>query len=370
MSSLSIQDCEKRYVGFTPRLPLIKPLTENIKMKLKLNPHLSLKKLNNHPTSSKKSHIKTQLGLLNIHDRKTLFIQWIINNFSKTSKVMKTMTMHSLNFHNDTVNHGAMMKQLKQLYKTHMGQIKDQEIRGQRTRTYLHYLNDQQGTLINNMETIMKEIYHHQSHAFKINMSFLFIVQHCETLEYCYFYASNNEELLKSPLLIHNQHDLQTLLNHLAAKDFPSLLKEQCPNTKWVIEHIVNLHIHLVITTYPLRKPPHLPNCIKNNRYIIGLETDKNNANCYKDHLCFFHCLAIVKFGKTYHNCNGQAKELFQDYCQHFRVNPQDFEGVELDEFPELERYFDVQLFVMFLKEDGTGKLSFSHKPRFQPRFT
>ena len=34
-------------------------------------------------------------------------------------------------------------EQLKQLYKTHMGQIKDQEIRGRRTRTYLRYLNEQ-----------------------------------------------------------------------------------------------------------------------------------------------------------------------------------------------------------------------------------
>ena len=107
-----------------------------------------------------------------------------------------------------------------------MGQIKEQEIRGSRTRTYLRYLNDQQGALINSMETVMKEIYHHQSHAFKVNMSFSFILQHRETLKFRYFYASNNEQLLESPRLIRNQQDLQNLL---AAKDFPSLLKEQRP---------------------------------------------------------------------------------------------------------------------------------------------
>ena len=66
---------------YTPRLPLINSLTENVKMKPKFNPHLSLKKLNNHPTLSEKSHIKTQLSLLNIHDQKTLLIQMIMNNF-------------------------------------------------------------------------------------------------------------------------------------------------------------------------------------------------------------------------------------------------------------------------------------------------
>ena len=246
--------------------------------------------------------------------------------------------------------------QLKQLYKTHMGQIKNQEIRGRCTRTYLRYLNDQRGTLIENMQTVMKEIYHHQSHAFKINLSFSFILQHRETLEYRYFYASNNEQLLNSPRLIRNQQDLQNLLNHLAAKDFPSLLKEQRPNTKWVIERIVNLRIHLVITTYPIGNPPELPDYIKNNRYILVLEKDTIHAYRYKGNLCFFRCLAIRKFGKTRHNCNQKAKELFQDYCQHFQVKPQDFEGVKLDEFPELGKHFEVQLFAMFLKEDSSAK--------------
>ena len=119
--------------------------------------------------------------------------------------------------------------------------------------------------------------------------------------------------MLKSPRLIRNQQDLQNLLNHLAAKDFPSLPKEQRPNTKWVIERIVNMRIHLVINAYPLGKPPHLPDYIKNNHYIISLEKDKNNANLYKDHLCFCRCLAIGKFGKTRHNFNQKAKELFQE---------------------------------------------------------
>ena len=198
-----------------------------------------------------------------------------------------------------------------------MGQIKDQEIQGQHTRTYLCYLNDQEGPLISNMQIVIKEIYHHQSHAFKINLSFSFILQHRETLEYRYFNAGNNEQLLKSPRLIHNQQDLQNLLNHLAAKDFPSLLKEQHPNTKWVIERIVNLHIHLVITTYPLGKPPKLPYYIKNNCHIIGLEKDEHSRT-YKDYLCFFHCLAIGKYNFTRHNCNQKAKELFDQYCDHF----------------------------------------------------
>ena len=110
------------------------------------------------------------------------------------------------------------------------------------------------------------------------------------------------------------------------------------------------------MTTYPLGNPLKLLDYIKNNRYLISLEKDKNTSKTYKDHLCFFRCLAIGKFGKTYHNCNQKAKELFVQYCKHFQVDPKNFKGVELTDFPQLEKYYEIRLFAMFLKEDGTAK--------------
>ena len=108
------------------------------------------------------------------------------------------------------------------------------------------------------------------------------------------------------------------------------------------------------MTTYPLGNPPKLPDYTKSNRFIIGLEKDEHSRT-YKDHLCFFHCLAVGKYKFARHNCNQKAKELFQDYCEHFEVNPQDFKGVELTDFPQLEKYYEIHLFAMFLKEDGTS---------------
>ena len=73
--------------------------------------------------------------------------------------------------------------------------------------------------------------------------------------------------------------------------------------------------------------------------------------------------MAIGKFDKTLHNCNGKAKELFNQYCEHFQVTPDEFKGVELEAFYALENFFDVQLFAMSLKEDGSAEtLSISNK--------
>ena len=105
----------------------------------------------------------------------------------------------------------------------------------------------------------------------------------------------------------------------------------------------------------PTRKTTSFTRLHQEQCHIIGLEKDEYSRT-YKDHLCFFHFLAIGKYKFTHHNCSQKAKELFDQYCQHFRIKPQDFEGVELDEFPELKKYFEVKLFVMFLKEDGSAE--------------
>ena len=195
-------------------------------------------------------------------------------------------------------------RNLRQVYVQNFSRIRDSETLICRSRIYLRYLRHDRAPLTETIAHALEDIFQRQSYAaFKINLSFSFILQHRETGEFRYHYASNNNQILNSPRLIRNQQDLENLLDHLAAKDFPSHLKDQRPNTKWVIERIVSLRIHLVMTTYPLGDPPKLPDYIKNNRYIIALEKDKNHAYRYKDHLCFFRCLAIGKYKFTRHNC-------------------------------------------------------------------
>ena len=60
-----------------------------------------------------------------------------------------------------------------------------------------------------------------------------------------------------------------------------------------------------------------------------------------------------------------KAKELFQDYCEHFEANPQDFKGVELTDFPQLGKYYETRLFAMFLKKDGTAKTLYLSQASF-----
>ena len=130
---------------------------------------------------------------------------------------------------------------LPQVYVGNFHRTRDTETYYHRSRIFLRYLHHDRALLIETIAQAIENIFKRQTNFFKINLSFPFIIQHRETGEIRCHYSSNNDQLLNSPRLIRNQHDLDTLLDFPASQDFPSHLKNQRPNTKWVIERIVSL---------------------------------------------------------------------------------------------------------------------------------
>ena len=51
-----------------------------------------------------------------------------------------------------------------------------------------------------------------------------------------------------------------------------------------------------------------------------------------------------------------------------FQVNPKDFTGVELCDFQQLEKYYEIRLFAMFLKEHGLAKTLYLSQASFPTR--
>ena len=120
------------------------------------------------------------------------------------------------------------------IYVQNFHRIRDTENHHRRSHIFLRYLHHDHAPLIETIAQVLENIFLCQTNTFKINLSFSFILQHKETGEFRYHYASNNDQLLNSPRLIRNQHNLGTLLDFLASQDCPSHLKDQRPNTKWV----------------------------------------------------------------------------------------------------------------------------------------
>ena len=167
--------------------------------------------------------------------------------------------------------------ELRDAYFRNFNLIRDSDQVHRRTCTCNRFLNGKETTLDEAIEHATEQVYRLKNHSYKINLSFSAIFQNRETLEYKLYYASNNTKLLDKPKLIQNQNDLNNLLNFFSAKDFPTHPRNQRPNTKWVLERIVNLQIRVFPTTYPLGNSPELPDYIRNNHYIIGSEKDEHS---------------------------------------------------------------------------------------------
>ena len=117
------------------------------------------------------------------------------------------------------------------------------------------------------------------------------------------------------------------------------------PDTKWQIVDITNITFFYVtkLQDMALGAPIDLRYNVKSNSGLINFSAD--------DHLCFFRCLAVFKKADTRY-CKMAAKLLFNNFCLHFQISFQDFKGINLFDFPELEDYFQINLIVYEL--DGT----------------
>ena len=68
--------------------------------------------------------------------------------------------------------------------------IRDTETINRRSKIFLRYLNHTNSPLIETIARVLKDIFLRQTKAFKINLSFSFILQHTETGEFRYHYAT------------------------------------------------------------------------------------------------------------------------------------------------------------------------------------
>ena len=90
----------------------------------------------------------------------------------------------------------------------HVHHMVDRKIPGRRSTIYYKSLNHEH-SLSDNIRDTFKSIFQEQGQSFKTNVSLSFVLQHRETDEYQFHYASRNNHLLSLPRLIHNHEDLQ-----------------------------------------------------------------------------------------------------------------------------------------------------------------
>ena len=192
-------------------------------------------------------------------------------------------------------------------------------------------------------------LFEEQTTAFKVNVSFGFILKQKATSRLRYCHLSNNccGRYLEEPSLITNRDDFESFLERIREPDILQWAVAQRPNSDLVCEHVTNATFFLNrIDDHPIGcVGVALPDYVKHNKAIVGLEKDRYHMTTYNDNLCLFRCLAL--------HLGREAAALYAEYTD---TPVHDFAGVTLDDLSKIEATFDVNFVVYKLDEITDGK--------------
>ena len=188
-------------------------------------------------------------------------------------------------------------------------------------------------------------LFDQQTTAFKLNCSFGFVLKAKESGRLRYYHSSNNccGRYLEEPSLITNRDDFESFLERIRESDILQWAVAQRPNSDWVCELVTNATFFLnKIVDHPIGcVGVNLPTYVKNNKSIIGLETDSHGV-IYIDNLCLFRCLGL--------HLGRDVTTLYEEYTDQPVWK---FEGVVIDELPKVESMFEVNIVVYNLREES-----------------
>ena len=139
-------------------------------------------------------------------------------------------------------------------------------------------------------------IFEEQTTAFKINLSYSFILRNKQTGRYRFYHSSCNccGRYLDEPSLITKTETFEKFLEQIKEPDLLNWAVSQRPNSDWISEMVANATFFVnKILQHPICcvgivLPPH----IKRNQSNIGLQTD-GNGKPYTDTMCLFRCMGL-----------------------------------------------------------------------------
>ena len=188
-------------------------------------------------------------------------------------------------------------------------------------------------------------IFTDQTTAFKLNISYGFILRNRTSGRYRYYHSSCNcfGRYLDEPSLITNADTFENFLERINEPDILKWALSQRPNSDWVVEIVTNATIFVNrILQHPIGCVGIvLPPYVKLNRALIALEKD-HHSRPYVDNLSLFRCLGL--------HLGNYPKALYAKYTDQ---PVETFEGVTIDELQKVETLFEVNIIVYKLSDSS-----------------
>ena len=187
-------------------------------------------------------------------------------------------------------------------------------------------------------------LFDQQKTAFKVNASYGFVLKEKQSGRLRYYHSSGNccGRLLEEPSLIANRGDFDRFLARIAESDILQWAITQRPDSDWVCKHVTNVTFFINrIAQHPIGcVGVALPDYVKRNKAIVGLEKDHHHNAIYRDNLCLFRCLGL--------HLGREAAALLAEYTD---TPVRDFAGVPIQDLHKIEAKFEVNVCVYKLVE-------------------
>ena len=208
------------------------------------------------------------------------------------------------------------------------------------------------------IERQLRYIFKQQKKSFKLNLSFSFILRDSETGNFRYYYASNNQRYLESPVLISDTQSLNRLIERLRNEDVLEWCMHQRASTKWLVYRLTNVVYYINKLSFSIGGVPELPPHIVSHKFIISLVRNPKTGSPYSDNLCFFRCLALAKNHKyNLASFETTVKEYLRVYLDHIGLSKQAFVGVPISDLDLAARLFKINIIVLTLEENDTTEI-------------
>ena len=181
----------------------------------------------------------------------------------------------------------------------------------------------------------------------KLNLALGFILKNIEDGKFRYFYAHENNTLLKQSILVSNKDDMTKLKEILKKTGVIESCTKEKSNTKWRFFKLRNLtKFAALLKDIPMGcKDAVLPESLLRNRSINCLTFERNTRQPYKDNLCLFRALDLHLHG------NEKLKEETSKLFNLFLINSTNpdfskFQGVCMDDIPSVEDIVAINIFI------------------------
>ena len=165
----------------------------------------------------------------------------------------------------------ATLPLTRALYREHWQSIRTEEATGNPIRErYSFTLHEMTASTFPEM---VRYLYRQQTTAFKINLSFSFILRNIETGVLWYYHSSqNNARFFYVPHLIRTEEDLERFLEELSRHDILEYILQQRPDTKWVVHLLTNVTFYLnKLIQHPIGARVVLPDFFLRNQVLVCL---------------------------------------------------------------------------------------------------